>query len=181
MPEKFSINLLPDNIIMMDKQASKLTWANKFSVATLLVLVTLTSATFGIRFIQNSAIDKDNNGIVLAQNQISDLKSKEAAAVLLKKRLSSIQALGSDNKKSDLFTHLSSLAPADTQLSLISVGKNGQMVISASVTSIASFENYLSELQNKDKTSDLVAKIELENLTKNRAGLYQYDISITPK
>ena len=64
---------------------------------------------------------------------------------------------------------------------LISVGKNGQMVISDSVTSIASFENYLSELQNKDKTSDLVAKIELENLTKNRAGLYQYDISITPK
>lgn len=181
MADKFSINLLPPEVIMMDKQASKLTWANKFSVSALLVLVALTSATFGIRFFQNSAIDQDNQGLVLAQNQITDLKTKEAAAVFLTKRLDSIQALLGDNKKSDMFILISALTPVDTQLSILSVEKNGSMIISASAPTITSIENFLITLQDKNKTTDIVAKIELENLTKSRDGLYRYDLKISPK
>lgn len=181
MADKFTINLLPPDIILMDKQATKLTWANKFSVGALLVLVALTSATFGIRFFQNSAIDADNQGVVLAQNQISDLKSKEAAAVFLSKRLNSIQSLLGDNKKSDMFVLISALTPADTQLSVISVEKSGSMIISASAPSIASIDTFLNTLQDKNKTIDVVSKIDLENLTKSRDGLYRYDLKISPK
>lgn len=181
MADKFTINLLPPDVIMMDKQSAKLTWANKFSVSALLVLVALTSATFGIRFFQNSAINSDNQGIVLAQNQIGDLKSKEAAAVFLSKRLNSIQSLLGDNKKGDMFVSISALTPPDTQISIISVEKSGSMIISASAPTVASIESFLITLQDKNKTTDLVSKIDLENLTKSRDGLYRYDLKISPK
>ncbi len=175
------INLLPPEIIMMDKQAHKLNLANRFSVAMLLGLVALTSAVFGIRFFQNTTISNKNQGIVFAENKISSLKDKEGYAVFLKQRLGSIENLLKDNKKVDIFSILSSLAPVDHQLNLVTVEKNGVMVISGSTASIVSLEGFLATLQSKDKTGDLVSKIEVENLAKGRDGLYRYSLRITPK
>lgn len=178
---KLMINLLPPEVVMMEKQASKLSLANRFSIGALLVLVGLTSATFGIRFIQNNVLNEKNQSLVYAQNEVSNLKDKEGYAVLLKKRLDTIEKLSSDNKRVDTFLNVLNLVPSDIQISLISVERDGTVLVSAVSPTTSSIDTFLAVLQDKNRNGDSIQKVELRNLSRGRDGLYRYDINITPK
>ncbi len=166
---------------MLDKQAHKLTWANRVSIFLLVVLVTVTFAVFAVRYVQNNVLNQTNEALSAAESKVTSLKDREGYAVLLKKRLDSIDKLSSDNKKIDSFSTVLALTPPDVQLSLISVEKTGEVHLTSSSPNVKSLDSYLAILQDKTRNNDSIQKIDMQNLSRNKDGLYRYDLVVTPK
>lgn len=178
---KILVNLLPPDVVLMQKEAGKLSLVNKFSIGALLLLVFMTAGTFAIRLVQGSDINQTNQSVVLAESRIADLKDREGYAVVLKNRLNSIENLTTDTRKVNAFNSIVSVAPADAQIALLSLDKDGVLVMTVSSASLNALESMLRNLGEASKGNGLISKVELENLSKGRDGIYRYSLRVYPK
>lgn len=179
---KISINLLPPEVIFQRKQSSKLSLVSKMSIAMLVVLIFFTSATFALRISQRSQLQEAQQGLVSAQEKVSRLQGKGAQVAALKQRLSSIQTLmGSPSKTQKVFNVIAPLLPADINASELAIDEKGNIDMLASSPSIVSINNLISDLSNKDKTSNLISRIDLTSLSAGKDSVYRFGLKMIAK
>lgn len=179
--DKISINLLPVEVILRQKQNLKVVLVNRLSVSVLLVLAFLTSALLALRISQASQLKKVSSGLALATERVDSLKEREAYAVALKARLDSIRSLSTDSKKATLFNLLISLAPANVSVSNLAVDKTGVLTVSLSAPSADALEVLIASLNNKEKNAGLVSSAELTSLSKGKDGNLRVELKIKTK
>lgn len=176
------INLLPLEIILSRKQHSKLSLISKISVASLVVLIFFTSTTLALRFSQTFELKKSEQGLVLAESKVSNLKDQEGQAVALKQRLIAIDAiLGGDAKRKSIFNMVIYLIPADLQVMEVNVDKNGNMNLVLSSASLTSIQTLINNLGDKEKNSDLISKVDLDGMSLGRDSVYNFSLRVVPK
>lgn len=177
-----SVNLLPTEIMLQRQQSFRLTLSTKLSIAALVLLIFFTSLTLTLRIFQNSQIEKAKKNEVVAQGKIDSLRSKEDQLILLKTRLSSIKSLmGVDNRRKAIFNLVVFLTPSDTQISDVTVDKDGKMVMSLTSPTLASIDSLISSLGNQEKNSDLISKVDMEGLSLGKDLVYRFALEIIPK
>lgn len=182
MKGSIAINLLPPEILLERRHSSKLYLLNNISIGVLVVLIFLTSATLAIKFSQNSELKKAEQDLAYAEGKVSALKGREDQTLALKQRLSSIESLtGGDAKMKKIFNLVVYLIPPDMQVSTVTVDKNGNMSIALSGFSVASLETLISNLSDKDKNADLIARVDLEGISIGRDSTYRFSMKIAPK
>lgn len=178
---KLSVNLLPQEILIERIQSSKLSLINNISIALLIVVILLTSATLGLRFTQNLELKAAQDNLVQAENKITSFKDKEVTLLSLKQRVASIQGLiGGDDKIKSIFNLVIFLTPADIQITEATVDKNGAMSLSLSTRNISSLESLILSLGDKEKNSGLIAKVDMDGLSLGRDGLFRFALKIVP-
>lgn len=181
IPRKLSVNLLPQEILLERVQSSKLSLINKLSVVFLMILIFLTSATLGLRFTQNLELKSTKDNLVRAEGRIADSQNKEMALLTLKQRLASIQGLmGGDTKIKNIFNLVIFLTPADIQVTEATVDKSGAMSLSMSTANLFSLESLVASLGDKEKSSGLIAKVDMDGLSLGRDGLFRFALKIIP-
>lgn len=177
-----SINLLPPEMLLKQKQSSKLVFINKLSIFALIALIFFTSIALSFRLTQNFELQKAQKGLVDAKEKISSLKGKEEQILLLKERLGIIQTLsGGDAKIRAIFNLVVHLIPSDLQISEVSVDKTGNMSLSLNSSSLVSLQNFLTDLADREKNSDLIAKVTLEGLSIGKDMVYRLSLKIVLK
>ncbi|MDO8638688.1 MAG: hypothetical protein Q7R43_03870 [Candidatus Daviesbacteria bacterium] len=179
---RLMINLLPSEVILSRKQYSKFSMVSKISAAALIILVFFTSTTLALRFSQTFEQKKVEEGLVMAESKVSDLKGKEGQVIALKQRLDSISSiLGNDTKRKAIFNMVVFLIPPDMQVLEVNVDKSGNMSVTLSSASLSSIQTLFDNLGNKEKNSDLISKVDLDGISLGRDSVYRFSLKITPK
>src|SRR3989339_1919279 len=88
-----SINLLPQEVLLAEKDVAKRTLVKKISILVLVLTSLLTAATSGVNIYQKSQLNQLQDQMDQSQQQISALKVKEGLLVSLKQRLGFISNL----------------------------------------------------------------------------------------
>lgn len=178
--DKISINLLPKEVLLQRKQSSKFATINTISVAILIILVFLSSATLAMRISQNFQLNEVKNNLTLAEQDVAVFQTKEAQLAFLKKRLEVINNLtNGDVKVKAIFNLILAIIPKDINVSEINVDKSGKMVIMISTTSLSSIETLISDLSSQEKNANLVKEINLDTLSKDKDGVYRLSLNIS--
>ncbi len=172
------INLLPPETLIASRESDKVKLVNRLTFACFITLLFFTSVTLTMRFLQNLEYGKSNNNLVLAQEKFSELKEKEGYLYLLKQRLVNIQKLGADSQKTAILNTVMSLVPPDIALAVISVDKAGNVSLTATTSSLVSFNNFLESLNNKEKNSNLISKLDLESMSVGKDEVVRFSLKI---
>lgn len=179
---QLKINLLPRDILLARQLGSKARLINKLSIGLLVILICLTSATLGIRFVQNLDLKKANTNLTSAQNLVESQGIVEAQAALVKQQLDSIESIsGQDANRKAIFNLLVALMPADVQISEASVDKESNMTLTLSSPSLSSLQDLFSGLSDPEKNAGLISKVDLQGLSVDRDGAYRFGLRITGK
>lgn len=177
-----SVNLLPPEILLQRRQSSKLSFINTLSIVALIVLVFFTSATFALRLSQNLEFKKIETNFARAEEKVTGFKDQEGQIIMLKERLKNIQTLSAgDLKIKNIFNVIIYLIPPEIQISEISISRNGTVNLTINSSSLDSLNTFFSNLENKEKNSDLVAQIYLDGLSIGRDFVYKLSLKIIPK
>jgi hypothetical protein len=174
------INLLPPETLIASHESDRIRLVNMITISIFVVLLFFTSITLTMRFLQNLQYSKANSNLVSAQERFVDLKDKEGYVYLLKQRLSLIRGLNSDTKKTAILNTVMSLVPSDISLTVISVTRSGGVDLSATTSSLDSFNGFISSLNNKEKSSNLINKVELISMSIGKDNVIRFSLIISP-
>lgn len=176
------LNLLPEDVLVERKQNSKLILVNKLSIGVLVLIILITVGVITLRLSQEAPLKTAQQDLSSVQAKVNSLKEREEQLLTLKQQLSLINTLsGGDIKKRAFFNLMALSLPAEMTISDLDVDKTGKVTVTLSTTSIQSMETLLANLTNKERNSDLVAKIELDSLALGKEGLYRFSLGMAPK
>ncbi len=174
------INLLPPETLIASRESDRIRLVNRITISIFITLLFFTSITLTMRFLQNLEYSKANGSLVQAQEKFVDLKDKEGYVYLLKQRLTLINNLNSDTKKTAVLNTVMSLVPSDISLTVISVSKSGGVELSATTSSLDSFNNFVDSLNNKEKNSNLISKVDLQSMSVGKDNIVRFSLNIEP-
>lgn len=170
---------MPREVLIERIQSSKFTLIVRVSVATLIVVLCISAATLFLKISQNQEIEKANNSIKTAENNVVALKNREETLFALKNRLNTIQALkDSDEKVKSMLNLIIFLTPPEVAFNDASVDKNGTIIASFNTKSLSAVEIFLSNLSNKEKNSNLVSKVDLDGISLGKNYIYRFALKI---
>lgn len=182
MSNALSVNLLPAEIILQRQHKSKLILFGRISIVFLILVILTTSVLIAFRVIQAAELSKSNKDLVFAQTKVNSLADKEKQWLIFNKRLSSINnVLGSDMKRKAIFNLVIYLIPETVKISEATLDRSGAMSLSLNSVSLSSVESFFTDLGNKEKNSDMIAKVELSNFSLGKDGIYYFALRIIPK
>ncbi|MDO8619041.1 MAG: hypothetical protein Q7R49_03820 [Candidatus Daviesbacteria bacterium] len=176
-----NINLLPISFRQKQQQNSKFYKIQTISIFLLLSLIFLTSLTLAMRFLQTQQIQAAEVNFQNSNNKVSSLKSKEASLIIVKDRLTTIDAIASiPSNQRAIYNLVSQLIPPSLSLSFVSVDANGNMIISLVAPNFTALDGLLSDLTSKEKNENRVKQVSLESFSRSRDGLYRASLKIIP-
>lgn len=177
-----NINLLPREVSEKQKKSAGLSLLNRMSVGLLIVMAFFAAVTLSIRLLQKINLESTSQNLALAQSKVGSLGEREVEVALIKEYLSSYKSLStSDEKKKAVFSLVAFLAPSDILFNDISISRDGNTVVSASSSSLTSIDKLLSDLTNKEKNSDLIARVDIDGLTLGKDSVYRFGLKIVTK
>jgi hypothetical protein len=178
---KFSINLLPEEFSVKQKEQQKFNTVQTFSVVGVLVLVFLASVVVVLRLLQSQKIDKLQSDTQLIESKVSDFKGKEASLFVLKNRLTNVsQILKQPSKQVDNYYLVAKIIPSGVLISSISVDRFGSVSLALLCPNQKLLEQLLAGLTSPTafKTFN---QIEVESLTRGKDGFYRANLKVVPK
>lgn len=176
------VNLLPKEVVEKQRQSRGVTLLNRLSIGVLLVVAFFASITLSVRFLQSLNLKNASENLALAQSKVDQLNERESRLGLIKEYLKSYNSLATaDEKKRAVFSLVAFLAPSDVQFSDITIGRDGSTLISASTTTLGSIDKLLSDLTDKTKNADLIAKVDVDGLSLGKDFVYRFSLKITMK
>lgn len=178
---KISINLLPSEFLTQELKAGKFYKVQAVGVAVILGMIFLTSVTLALRILQSRNLNLVQARLTEAEQRASDLKSTQASLILLKDRLKVVnQYLGIPSKQNSIYNLVDRLIPSSVLVNTITVARDGEVVIVASVTDSKTLDNLITSLTSKDTNQDIVKQVSIENLSRARDGFYRISLKIKP-
>jgi hypothetical protein len=178
---KGEINLLPPEFLYVNKHSKKEILANRLSVGVLAVVLFFTTILFTLNILQSSRLNELDQNMSVATSQVSALSREEGYVFILNDRLKSIRGQTSAFEKTDLFNLAVAIAPSGLQVTLLSVDRVGNLTVSISTVSLEQFDRFLSDLLNREINSDMVSKVDVENFSKSRDGVFRVNLKIHKK
>ncbi len=148
---KISINLLPPEVMTQELKNKKFYKIQLVGIATILVMVFLTSLTLALRILQSRSMDIYQARLTQAEDKASGLKNAQASLYLLQNRLSVIgKYLGVPSEQSSMYQLIDKLIPPSIVINAITVGKSGEIVFQAFAPNSGSLESLINNLTEKD-------------------------------
>lgn len=182
MNEKMSINLLPGEVVLNQAKQKRFLKIQAISVGIVLFFIFITSTTFALRIIQSQNTASAREGFDSAQAKVTQFSAKEAQLNILKNRINLIDSFtNKPSKQRAMFNLVSNLIPAAVIISTAGVDHSGNVILSAIVPDTSSLEEVLTNLLDREKNENRIAKVDLESLSRGREGGYRVNLKITAK
>lgn len=179
---KISINLLPPETIAEELKRAKFYKVQFVGVIIVLTMVFIASMTMSLRILQSRHVAMAQASLDQAQQQVTNLKSTQASLFVLKDRLSVInQYLGVPSKQSSIYQLINKLIPPSIAITGLTIGKDNEVVLLASVPDSNSLDVMINNLSVRDNNEDKFSQISIESLNRGRDGLYRVSFKIKPK
>ena len=179
---KIAINLLPIEFRAQQIRSASFYKIQAFGVTIILVMIFLSVLVVALRFLQSQNILQIQNRVSAEEQKISDLKNTQGSLLLLKNRIITIsQYLGTASKQAQMYQLITTLLPESFSVSSISVGKDGEILISGVVPDSSSLDNVISNLTSQSSNQDKISQISLDTISRGRDGVYRLSLKIKPK
>lgn len=177
-----SINLLPPEFKTEELKKAKFYKIQAVGVAIIMAMVFLAVVTLGLRILQSQNVVRAKNKLSQAETHVSGLKTTQAAILLLKNRLTTIdQYLGTPSKQAEMYRLINKIIPSSVSVSAFSIDKSGQVVLLAMVPDAASLDNLVESLTNKDLGGNKINQVSIDSLNRAREGIYRISLKVQPK
>lgn len=176
---KISINLLPIEFREQQAKKAKFYKIQTIGVVIILSMVFLSSLTVSLRILQSQNILRIQKRVAQAEEKVSSFKNTQGSLILLKDRLITInQYLGNPSQQSQMYKLIGELQPTAISVSSISVGKAGDIIMSAITKDSSALDDFISDMISKDKNQDKISQVSLETISRGRDGIYRLSFSI---
>lgn len=180
--EKISINLLPPEIGVLAQQKSNQNVLVTFSVALLVLSITVSMIMLGFELYQKSSLSKAQEELTTIKNQITSLDQEEKLNFVLKNRLQGISKIyPRDLYQSKTYNFLTSLVPQDMRFLVFSVGQSGKVALSADTVSSSALEEFFNSLTNPASSEGRITATNIDNLSLVQNGRIKFDLTIAFK
>ncbi len=176
----FTINLLPPEFAREEKLKQKFRRVQLISIAVVLFLIFISTATAGLRFLQIQEVRSVEARVKDSEGKVLSLKDKEIGLAVLKNKLSSIKEISKDSsEQARLFEQLNSVLPKDIRITSFTISDKQAISISGVSPSAAILEDFFSSaLASSDGGKDGFNKITLETLSRGREGVYRFSLQL---
>lgn len=179
---KIAINLLPLEFRAEEIKNAKFYKIQIVGVATILLMIFLSSLTIALRVLQSQNISQIKNKLTQSEQKISNLKNTQASLILLKNRLTTIdQYLGTLSNQTQIYKLITKLLPASISINSISIDKSSEVLVLATAPDRNSLEDLIDNLTSKDSNEDKINQVSLESINRGRDGIYRLSLKIKPK
>lgn len=174
-----AINLLPVEVTRQQQKEARFYQVQSISIASLLVLIFLSSTTLALSFLQNSSINLANTNLQAAEEKVIQFKDKEGSLVILKNRLTVLdQIIGTPSKQRLVYNLVTALLPPSISPTLAVTDTSGNVTLTLATQDRLALDNYLKDLVNPEKNEGRVAKVDVESLSRGRDGVYRINLKI---
>lgn len=178
---KITINLLPADLYAAQRKQRQFSKIQRLGIATILLLVFLTSTSFALNIIQNNRLKAAEGSLANVENTVSSLKSKEASLVTIKNRTSTINKILEPPSLLSSYNLVNSLIPFSISVSSINVSSKGDINLGVVVTDYASVDNFIADLINPQKNENKIKSVTVDSFTRGREGTYRVSFKILSK
>lgn len=177
-----SINLLPEEILISEKEKVKKSRATKIIVAILSLMVLITGGVLVYSFIKAQEQKTVAKNLTKAEQFVNNYKDQEGYLSLIKQRLSNIKTIRTkENKQVETFTLINRLIPEEIEISEINISRNGGVLISGQTYSPVFLSSLVENMLDKKKNNRKISKIRVENVSRLVDGSYKFEISTVVK
>lgn len=178
---KSSINLLPNEYAVTEKQQKKIGLIQTISVVFMLILFLSASVIVALRIFQSKNLSTAQQKTKEEEAAVLQFKDKEASLFVLKNRLNTItQLLKSPSKQLAMYSFLEGIVPANVNLTSISADKSGSVTISALAPDEEALDSMMTVLTN-EAAFEVFTQIEIENLARGKDGTFRLNLKVIPK
>lgn len=176
---KISINLLPQEIVLTEKDQIRQRKFTAFSILALIIMVVIIAAIFSIRLVQKAQLSSAAQKLNDSRQKVLSYQDTEGLVNFLKQRLSVIGGLVTqESKQATSYNLVTALTPPGINLLALSVNKDGKIIVSAQSSDIGTLDLFFSNLTDPSKNQSKVKKINIDSLTKG-VDSYRVDLTIT--
>ena len=178
--DKFTINLLPGEVLLQEKDRSKRSLLLKISIAFLLVVVMVAAATFMLTINQKQQLEEANQSLDNARTKVQSYNDQESLVTYLKQRLDNIDTLQKQQSKPVLSYRLMlRLLPVGVSVSAFTLDKSNKIVISAQSNNIESVKQFFDNLTDPTINQKNITKVNIDSLSRSADGSFRMDLTIS--
>ena len=138
------------------------------------------SLTVALRVFQTQRVNAAQSQLEESTNRVSSFKETEAQLSILKNRLGTIGKLTeTPSKQRQMYNLVTELLPPQMVLNSVTVDSTGSVSLSLIAANIDAVENLTDSLLDTEKNEGLINKVEVENLTRSRDGIFRVGLKVT--
>lgn len=180
--QRISIDLLPLEFREKDLKNARFLKIQTIGLTAVLITIFLASLTVALAILQSQQISQIQQKLTQNEQKISDLKTTQASLLLLKNRLTAInQYLGTPSKQAQMYKLINDLLPSSVSVSSLSVDKSGEVLVLAAASNSVALDNLINSLTSPETNQDKIQKVNIENLSRGRDGIYRISFKVKPK
>lgn len=180
--EKISINLLPLEYAAEEIKKAKFYKVQLLGVAAILLVVFFASLTVALRILQSQNLRQVQAALSQEEEKVSQLKDRQAALLVIKNRLSTInQYLGVTSKQVSTYNLLNQLLPSQLGISSLSVNRSGDAFVVALAPDSFTLDKLVSNLISKEDSAQKILQVSIDTLTRGKDGIYRISFKIKMK
>lgn len=180
--DRISINLLPLNLKENKHLLYKKKLVSAASIGFLGLLVVFSIVLIALSVIQNRQLESETASLAKAQLTLSSFKEKEAAVIILKKRLDSIsQIMKQKYPQTDSFLLIDSLLPPETTIQSFRVDQTNIVNLQGSSETASSLQQFFDNLTDPKINEGKVIKTVISNLNRGSSPKLGFDLAISTK
>lgn len=174
---KLSINLLPQEVLLLEKSARQKALTTRICIAILSVFVVLSLGLIILRLFQTNEVTKTETQLSAALLRVKQDEEKENVLLFLKQRINLISKILQEGKPHiQAYNLILSLSPPSIRFASINIDKNGNINISASSSDTKDLKLFFDNLVDPEKTGNKISEVVLEGVGKTSASDYRFDL-----
>lgn len=144
---KIQINLLPSEVVLLEKDIEKRALAIRASVAILVIVTILSLTALVIRLTQKISLTTNKHQLDLVTEKVQALKEQEGVVSILKQRVNSISGiLGETSKQEKAFKTLIDIFPKNIKLLSMSIDKTGKLDLNCETENITDLDDFFQSI-----------------------------------
>ena len=179
---KISINLLPKEVLVLEKDKNRQKFFMRLAVGVLLVMIILTSFVFSLRIYQNQKFNQAAEELGTLQKNVESFREEESLAVYLKQRISSINTIVTgDSPQAKGYNLITQLVPSSIVIVSLNFDNNGAIILSAIAPDAQSAKDFFDKLVDPVANQGTVASAHLDSLSQGADSTYRMDVTIKTK
>lgn len=150
-------------------------------MSIILGLVIIASLVVSLRFMQGANIQLTQNHLKELEQKVTSQQSKESDLTVIKNRLNLIGSLTNASKQRQMYKLVSSQIPDSINVSSSSVDRSGDVLISATTADGIGIDGFVTGLIDSVDGKDAISRVSIENLSRDRDGVYRFNLRIIAK
>lgn len=180
--DRISINLLPVGLKESKQLLKKKKLINLISISVLGILVVITGVLVVLSVIQNRQVSSETAELSSFESTISSLKEREAAAVILKKRLGAVSTIIKQKyPQTDSFLLVTSLLPEQVSMQVFTTDQANMVSLQGNSPDAASLQKFFDNLTDPKINEGKITQTEINNLNRGTSPQLGFDLKITTK